>query len=81
MEALQNPDPAMVSMTGSPATAWESVLANAPNLRTEDMATAPKVFVTAARSADLPRQLNGLHLGQGLVHLGIDRTSDFTAPG
>lgn len=68
--SLQNLDPEL-----APApieTNWAHVLSASPTPRIRDLATQPKIVVTASRPQDLTKQLIGSHQGHPLVLLGLN---------
>lgn len=61
---------------GTRQEAMEQILDSMPAECFQDLATHPKLLVSAARARDLDSQLTGLRAGRPLIHLGINHSSD-----
>jgi hypothetical protein len=55
---------------------WASVVGDAPSQRFADLVRRPRCFVTATTPGQLVKQIAGAHLGQALVALGLNTTTD-----
>lgn len=56
--------------------AWLDVVNIAPNPNFHDMVRSPRAFIAAASPGMLNRQLGGIHAGQALIAIALNRASD-----
>jgi hypothetical protein len=56
--------------------AWLDVVDIAPNTNFHDMVRSPRAFIAAASPGMLDRQLGGIHAGQALITIALNRASD-----
>lgn len=55
---------------------WMTVLAHAPSQRLSDLLQRPRSFVAASRPDQLEQLLSRIHLGEGLVALGLTNPAE-----
>jgi hypothetical protein len=73
---LMSGDPELEPLVGSDDEEWAEVLGSPPSARLADLVRRPRFFISAASPAMLARLLPGIHDGQALVAIGLNRASD-----